>query len=240
MSLSSRVKNKFYSILNYDYDLPKILDFFNKYRPDEKHKCKVLDVGCGYGKKLAALSSEGYDAIGIDINPKLVEANISKGLKCITLEEFSCNSEQFDIILMSHIIEHFNPDELKDFMDFYLDQLRLDGFLIIATPLISSFFYDDFDHIKPYSPQGILMVFGENYYDQVQYYSNNKLELKDLWFRKRHYRPQFFKGRYIPDKSTFFLHCLEVCSILLCRSSFGIVGKTDGWVGVFQKVKSIS
>ena len=237
--LYSRVKNKYYATLSYDYDLPQILNFFAKYSQEEKSKCKVLDIGCGYGKKLKALQKSGYDALGVDVNPKLIEANKAKGMKCATLEEFAQDSEQFDIILMSHIIEHFNPLDLKDFMDSYLERLKIGGYLIIATPLLSSFFYDDFDHIKPYSPTGIMMVFGENQGDQVQYYSKNKLKLKDLWFRKRHYRPQFFKGKYLEDKTSSFLNLVEFCSILLCRGSFGIIGRTDGWIGVFEKIKAV-
>jgi SAM-dependent methyltransferase len=239
-NIFNKIKTKFYSTLNYDYELSKLIDLFDKYSPQEKKQYKVLDVGCGYGKKLKALHEEGYNVLGIDANPKLVQANRANGLKCLTLEEFSQNSEQFDLILMSHLIEHFNPDDLKNFIDSYLDKLKIGGYLIIATPLITSYFYDDFDHIKPYSPHGIMMVFGDNYYsDQVQYYSRNKLELQDIWFRKRHYRTQFFKGKYIKDKSTFFLQLIDFCSILLFRSSLGIVGKTDGWIGIFQKVKTL-
>ena len=55
---------------------------------------------------------------------------------------------------MSHVIEHFAPSDLLVFMDGYIDLLRPGGHLIIATPLMSPYFYDDFDHIKPLSTSG--------------------------------------------------------------------------------------
>lgn len=233
------LKNKFYSIRSYNYDIPQIIKFFNQYSFQNNKTSKILDVGCGYGQKLKALKEAGYDVLGIDVNPQLVEANKANGFHCMTVEEFQQNSDEFDIILMSHIIEHFHPLELKDFMDFYLDKLKIGGHLIIATPILSPSFYDDFDHIKPYYPQGILMVFAENYDSQVQYSSRNKLKIKDIWFRRRHYRPHFFRSQYIRTKWTKILQILDVLSKLLCIISFGVIGTTDGWIGVFEKIKPI-
>lgn len=233
------LKKMFYSIRAYNYDIPQILKFFNQYSLKDKKQSKVLDVGCGYGEKLKALQQAGYDVLGIDVNPHLVEANQKNGFNCMTLEEFNQTSDRFDFILMSHIVEHFSPIELKEFMDFYLDRLNIGGYLIIATPILSKSFYDDFDHIKPYYPQGILMVFSERYDDQVQYTSRNKLKLKDIWFRRRHYRPQFFRSQYIRTSWTKVFQLLETFSKILCIVSRGIIGTTDGWIGVFEKVKPI-
>jgi len=61
---------------------------------------------------------------------------------------------------MSHIIEHFAPHDLLPFIDSYLHRLQPGGRLIICTPLLTKNFYNDFDHVKPYQPVGIGMVFG--------------------------------------------------------------------------------
>ncbi|GEM_PF-882761 len=236
-----RVYNQLLAFAQYSYDLPKIIEFIDRYSSQEKKSCKILDVGCGYGKKLQPLQEAGYDVLGVDVNPQLIAANRAKGLNCLTVEEFEGYGEQFDLLLMSHIIEHFPPGELKEFMDSYLERLKMGGYLIIATPLLSDLFYEDFDHIKPYYPQGILMVFGDRYDDQVQYTSHHKLRLQDLWIRRRPYIPQFHKGRYMSrgtGQNKVFLVWV-VALILLYRLSFRFIGQTDGWVGVFQKVKPI-
>jgi len=220
----------------YDYDQPIILSFLENYTKQERSKCKVLDVGCGLGKKLTALTTAGYQTLGVDVNAQIVESNQKQGLNCITVEDFLKTEDEFDVILMSHIIEHFYPAELKDFMDYYLDRLKVGGYLIIATPLLTKYFYDDFDHVKPYSPTGIWMVFCQTA-TQVQYYSRNKLGLKDLKFRRQPYRFTFVRGKYIRNWTTKIYQVIEFISAVLCLISFGLIGNKDGWVGIFKKIK---
>ena len=234
-SLYEKVKKNYYSVISYDYDLPVILKFFTQYSRKPQKECRVLDVGCGYGKKLRALQEAGYTVLGVDVNSEIVEDNQKSGLPCVTTADFLQQTEQFDMMLMSHIIEHFNPPDLKNFMDAYLDKLKSGGYLIIATPLLTNSFYDDFDHIKPYSPLAIMMVFGRNAV-QVQYYSRNKLDLVDLQFRKRHHRFNFVRDKYLRSSTTKLYQILEFTSIFLCLISFGFFGKKDGWIGVFKKI----
>jgi SAM-dependent methyltransferase len=230
-----QLKQIYYSAIYYDYDQPIILKFLNKYCIQERSQCSVLDVGCGMGKKMTAIAQAGYEVLGVDVNPQLVEANKKKGLNCITAEDFLQTQNQFDVILMSHIIEHFNPEALKDFMDSYLDRLKVGGHLIIATPLLTEYFFEDFDHVKPYLPVGILMVFGKAA-TQVQYYSRNKLGLKDIKFRKRPYRFIHARGKYIRNWTTKIYQVIEFINILLCFISYGLCGRKDGWVGIFKKI----
>src|SRR5690349_793215 len=120
----------------------------------------VLDVGCGYGRYLRLLSERGVDAVGVDVNESIVQANRRDGLQCMTPEEFFRSAVKPRVILMSHVIEHFPPRDLVAFVDKWLDRLEPGGELVIATPLESPHFYDDFDHVKPYHPEGLMMVFG--------------------------------------------------------------------------------
>ena len=78
---------------------------------------RVLDVGCGYGRMLRLMSEAGFDAAGVEINPDIVEENRKAGLRCWTPEDLEQSMEQFDAILMAHVIEHFSPAELLKFMD---------------------------------------------------------------------------------------------------------------------------
>lgn len=195
---------------------------------------KILDVGCGFGKKIELLKSHGLNVIGIDVNPIIVRINTESGIKCITVDAFNDTTDMFDVILMSHIIEHFLPDELLKFMDNYLNRLNVGGYLIIATPLFSPYFYEDFDHVKPYHPAGISSVFGNNN-SQVQYYSQNKIELVNIWFRKGPFKLIFVSGLYV-KKTIRVSIIINTLLALLFRLSFGFVGRTDGWMGLYKKV----
>ncbi len=191
---------------------------------------RILDVGCGYGKNMILLKSLGFNALGVDINEGIVQKNIERGLNSITLERFKNTGGIYDVIIMSHIIEHFNPVDLLEFMDFYLSHLENGGYLIIATPLQSPYFYDDFDHIKPYHPSGFTAVFGGNS-AQVQFYSKNTLKLVKLFYRRGQLR---FKTN--PMRNGGILLISELIFAIVYWVSFGIIARIDGWVGLFKKV----
>lgn len=234
-SLYENIKTYYYSVIKHDYDIPIILNLLSKYSQTNRSECRVLDVGCGYGKKLVALDIAGYQVLGVEANEQIVETNQKQGLNCINLVDFTQNNDLFDIIVMSHIIEHFQPLDLKNFIDNYLDRLKLGGHLIIATPLLTEYFYDDFDHVKPYSPLGIMMVFGKHA-SQVQYYSRNKLNLIDLKFRRRHFKFTFVRGKFLRIWTTKMYQILEFISTILCLMSWCWLGRKDGWVGIFKKI----
>lgn len=136
---------------------------------------------------------------------------------------------------MFHIIEHFAPKDLLNFMDYYLDRLKKRGYLIIATPLNWSGFYNDFDHIKPYYPMGIEMVFQGNT-SQVQYYLRNKIKLIDIWIRRAPFINVVNKRLY-KDKNSYTHLLMNTISKALFKYSFGIIGRSNGWMGLYRKIK---
>ena len=228
------IRDRLYTdTLNYDVEAKQLMQYVQSLvKPHDKPR--LLDVACGYGRYLKLLQDAKYDVLGVEINAEIVDKNRNNGLNCVTVDEFKSSDEQFDLIIMSHIIEHFEPQALKDFLDFYLDRLKIDGYLIIATPLMSDYFYDDFDHVKPYQPAGVISVFGRSG-AQVQYYSKNHLQLCDLWFRRGFYKFAHFRSNYIKSPLTWPLRMANFLSALVYRASFGLVGQVDGWMGVFKK-----
>lgn len=196
---------------------------------------RVLDVGCGTGRYLRLFAAEGCAVTGVDANPAIVEGNRKAGHLCVAPDDLAHLPAAFDLIIMSHVIEHFAPLDLLNFMDGYLDRLRTGGHLVIATPLMSPYFYDDFDHVKPYQPIGIDMVFGPHA-AQVQYASRNKIQLTDIWFRRSPCRISFHRARYASTPLTRAVQAVDFGLGLLFIISFGMIGRADGWVGVFEKL----
>jgi len=98
------------------------------------HNGKLLDVGCGNGKKLETLKNLGWHATGTDLDPKAVEFAKSKGLDvmCGSLAELNFHTDEFDAITMNHVIEHaHDPIEL---LRECRRILKPGGKLVLVTP----------------------------------------------------------------------------------------------------------
>lgn len=195
---------------------------------------RILDVGCGFGRFLIPLSDKGHCVFGIDKNPAIVARLRSKGYKNIYSTEEAVNylANDFDYIVMSHIIEHIEPSNLISFMDSYLQFLKIGGQLIIVTPFLHKRFYDDYDHIKPYHPFAISLLYSDT---DVQQQDRPRfcLGLKKIWLRKDPIKLIWYPG--ISYKVELIVGWLNKIFILLYRMSFHLLSETTGWIGVFVR-----
>lgn len=195
----------------------------------------VVEVGCGYGRHLRALAARGIDAFGVEVNAAIVEKNNAAGLRCMTPEQFEASGAMARVLLMAHVIEHFAPRELLAFLERWLDRLEPGGSLVIATPLMSPHFYDDFDHVRPYHPEGLAMVFGGTQ-AQVQYWSRHRLELVDVAFRRSPWRATLSRAIYHGGPRAWPLYLANVLAAAAFRLTFGLLGRKTGWIGRFRKL----
>jgi SAM-dependent methyltransferase len=231
--IKGKIKQIYQRYLNCDTESKKFIQLIKK---NVDQNDRILDVGCGYGRLQGELKLNGYNNYcGVEINPEIVNQNRHAGLSCILPEDLDVESK-FDVLIMSHIIEHFSPTDLLKFIEFYLDHLKVGVKIFILTPLYTSYFYDDFDHIKPYHPNSIQMVFGGSG-AQVQFQSRNKLVLQDLWFRSSPYFSRMNRARYFQTINRRFYQMLDFISASLFKLSKGVIGQKDAWMGVFQKVQ---
>jgi 2-polyprenyl-3-methyl-5-hydroxy-6-metoxy-1,4-benzoquinol methylase len=98
----------------------------------------VLDVGCGDGDFIEHAASLGWNAIGIDPDPAAIANCLSRGLDVSqgTLEQFADKERLFDVITLSHVIEHVhNPVAL---LKACRRLLKPTGQLWLETPNIDS------------------------------------------------------------------------------------------------------
>jgi SAM-dependent methyltransferase len=196
---------------------------------------RVLDIGCGTGRNLELLQKLGFTQVrGVDLNQDLVAANRARGFDCVSVRQLEQepSKPEYDALLMSHVIEHLEHTRLLQFIESYLQRLRPGGALVVVTPLPNRVFYNDFDHVRPYLPIGLQMVFG-NDLAQVQFQAGAVLELEDIRFYRDQYRLQFYRRLYVADANPLPLWVNRALKLLFFLSR-GRIGSRIGWMGRYR------
>ncbi len=196
----------------------------------------VLDVGCGFGRKMRLLQKLGFSRLeGVEKNPAQVESARRNGLPVYEAGEFEQGAGQktYDLLVMAHVIEHFPFDQLLKFMDAYLDRLRPGGWLLVVSPLMHKDFFLDFDHVKPYYPQGIKDFFGKDD-EQVQSYSMHSLQLVDIQFRRSPWRLRLNRSLLL-KRGDLVPRVWNLLLALTFRCSGKLLGHKTGWIGLYRK-----
>ncbi|WP_432736053.1 class I SAM-dependent methyltransferase [Maridesulfovibrio sp. FT414] len=195
----------------------------------------VLEVGCGRGGKTDFLLKQGFrNILGVEKNEFQVRECCSRGLRVVTLDEFERDHSEarFDLLILSHIIEHFDSEGVVGFIDGYLKYLRPGGLLLIATPMLHPHFWHDLDHCKPYYPQGIRNFYsGES--EQVGFTSKFRLKLRDVRFRRSPFRVKNDRSLLL-KKNDLPMLMLNLFWAVLFKATFHLVGYKSGWIGLYK------
>jgi SAM-dependent methyltransferase len=69
---------------------------------------RVLDVGCGNGRYLAALRGRDIDAVGCDLSPGMLDTARSTGAPLLNgdMTDLPLASATFDVVLAPHVLYH--------------------------------------------------------------------------------------------------------------------------------------
>lgn len=99
---------------------------------------RLLDVGFGNGGFLKLATEIGWNAEGVDFDPKAVAVASARGLnvRCLTAGQLQDECGQYDVITLSHVIEHVH-DPVKLLHSLYR-LLKPGGRLWLETPNLDS------------------------------------------------------------------------------------------------------
>lgn len=129
----------------------------------------VLELGCGFGSFLQALSDRGYTNIkAIDLIPECcdyVRAEIGIDAQCSDVFDFLAADEgRYDAIVAFDVIEHFTKNEIVGIVERLYDILNPGGVLVVRVPNGSSRAglstrYAGFTHETAFTPQSSQELF---------------------------------------------------------------------------------
>ncbi len=98
-------------------------------------RLRFLDIGCGSGASVRAATDLGWEAIGIDIDPQLVQEgrdDLKVDLRCVPILASGLPDGQFDFVKLRDVIEHLpNP---YDALVGVRQLLAPDGIALVVTP----------------------------------------------------------------------------------------------------------
>jgi SAM-dependent methyltransferase len=188
----------------------------------------LLDVGCGFCRFYPIVSSHGLVYTGVEKNEKTIAQNISRGITCLSPSGAAKLKVKTDVLLLSHIIEHFDHNSLIEFLNAYLPMVTIGGLVVVFTPLSHRGFYDDFDHVKPYNPSALRQALVDNHAQTQSFEIHGQYAELDFWIKRDSLWHSYHERRW--------MHIIKVPLSLLTTVTFGLVGRVTGYGIVFRKV----
>lgn len=91
---------------------------------------RLLDVGYSRGSFADAMAQQGWECVGLDLNP-FEDSNV-KAIRCDLNEGFPVASEVFDVVAAGEVIEHMLDEEI--FLKECFRVLKKGGTLVLTTP----------------------------------------------------------------------------------------------------------
>lgn len=119
-------------------------DTFRNLPPLTYENSRLLDVGFGNASFLEKTKNIGWEVAGVDFDSVVVEAALEKQLNVRqgNIDEFLDQPETFDIITLSHVLEHVHDP--RGLIQTAFQLLKPGGWLWIETPNIESFGHDHY------------------------------------------------------------------------------------------------
>ena len=123
----------------------------------------VVDLGCGRGEFLAALSAAGVRARGVDTNSEMVATAAARGLDVSHSDALtylsSVPDESLGGIIATQVVEHLEPSYLMRLLDTASHKLRAGAPIVIETINAAcwlaffSSYIRDITHVRPVHPE---------------------------------------------------------------------------------------
>jgi len=124
----------------------------------------ALDIGCGTGLLSDMLNKLGFDTLGVDISKYSIEIAkkhfLNVKFDVLNVENLLKLQKKFDLITLSHVLEHIKDD--KTFLEMIKQLMKPASLLYIEVPWFDveplksrPFWYRQTDHYREYTKLGL-------------------------------------------------------------------------------------
>lgn len=149
----------------------RMIDEYVRHLPRATLGAKLLDIGCGNGGFLRIAQQLGWEVWGTDVDEKALKVASQTGAKVFqgSLPNLDLPDNSFDVITLSHVIEHVHDPDLA--LREIHRLLKPGGLLWLATPNLASdgarFFkrywlhLDSPRHLCLFTPSSITRILSE-------------------------------------------------------------------------------
>jgi 2-polyprenyl-3-methyl-5-hydroxy-6-metoxy-1,4-benzoquinol methylase len=131
--------------------------------------CKILEIGCGYGRYTTLLTNIlKYDqTIGIDISQEQIEFaqknyNLNNVFKEDAVKYLKTSSLKYDIVILMDVLEHLELGYAIEMLEKINNALSKGGKLIIQVPNglspMKPIFYGDVTHVRAFSVNSMSQI----------------------------------------------------------------------------------
>ncbi len=194
---------------------------YEKFLPPDKNS-KIVELGCGKGFFLKYLKEKGYFNIkGVEKSSSQISSALPDIKELIVPDDMfnylkKC-SEEFDLIILFHVLEHLFKEEVLELLELIYDRLSEKGILIIEVPNAGSPLFGssnrfiDFTHEIGFTPSSLREVILVTGFKNVTVYPIKGLS---------------FKSRFVFNIINFFLHSRFTKDIYIEGEIYAIAWKS--------------
>lgn len=172
----------------------------------EKQNFKIIDIGGNTGVISKLLKDKGYNVSVADISDKAIKSAKLKGLSTYKFdfnESFPIDDNSFDVVIAGEIIEHVLDTEM--FLNECNRILSIDGFLVLSTPNLSTFF----DRIR--------FLFGKMPRQINPYHEYLKLHIRQFNYNSLKTALNYSNFKILKFKSNYFAIDIFRKKTIFCR-----------------------
>jgi SAM-dependent methyltransferase len=158
----------------------------------------ILEIGPGFGAMIDCLHNRcGYSNVkAVDISPEVVIAanQVLPGSTMLaedTATFLRSRPEEFDLILMLHVLEHVPKDNVKSVLEAVRGALKKNGKLVVEVPNIAHPVtgaynrYHDFTHSIGFTDQSLAFVLRNSGFQNVTVYGCKMPRINPARFMQR-------------------------------------------------------